>query len=75
MCVGSRVGLVGVSIFFEMNFYQLLFTPPPLSGSLYRSFTPPSAVADPDLKFRPHPTAPRRFLGLARTLRITPAPI
>jgi hypothetical protein len=37
-CVGSRVHLVGVSIFFEKNFYRLPFTPP-LSGSPYRSFT------------------------------------
>jgi hypothetical protein len=36
-CVGSRVHLVGVSISFEKNFYQLPFTPP-LSGSPYRSF-------------------------------------
>jgi hypothetical protein len=27
-CVGSRVRLVGVSIFFEKNFYRLPFTPP-----------------------------------------------
>jgi hypothetical protein len=37
-CVGSRVHLVGVSISFEKNFYQLPFTPP-LSGSPYRSFS------------------------------------
>jgi hypothetical protein len=37
-CVGSRVRLVGVFISFEKNFYQLSFTPTPLSGSLYRSF-------------------------------------
>jgi hypothetical protein len=37
-CVGSRVHLVGVSIFFKKNFYRLPFTPPPLSGSPYRSF-------------------------------------
>jgi hypothetical protein len=37
-CVGSLVHLVGVSISFEKNFYQLPFTPP-LSGSPYRSFT------------------------------------
>jgi hypothetical protein len=36
-CVRSRVHLVGVSISFEKNFYQLPFTPP-LSGSPYRSF-------------------------------------
>jgi hypothetical protein len=30
MCVGSRVRLVGVSISFEKNFYQLPFTPPSL---------------------------------------------
>jgi hypothetical protein len=29
-CVGSRVHLVGVSISFEKNFYQLPFTPPSL---------------------------------------------
>jgi hypothetical protein len=29
-CVGSRVRLVGVSISFEKNFYQLPFTPPSL---------------------------------------------
>jgi hypothetical protein len=28
MCVGSRVRLVGVSISFEKNLYQLPFTPP-----------------------------------------------
>jgi hypothetical protein len=28
MCVGRRVRLVGVSISFEKNFYQLPFTPP-----------------------------------------------
>jgi hypothetical protein len=28
-CVGSRVHLVGISISFEKNFYQLPFTPPP----------------------------------------------
>jgi hypothetical protein len=39
-CVGSRVRLVGVFISFEKNFYRLPFTPP-LSGSLYRSFTRP----------------------------------
>jgi hypothetical protein len=33
----SEVHLVGVSIFFEKNFYQLPFTPPP-SRSSYRSF-------------------------------------
>jgi ribonuclease HI len=38
-CVGSRVCLVGVFISFEKNFYRLPFTPPPLSGSPYRSFT------------------------------------
>jgi hypothetical protein len=27
-CVGSRVRLVGVSISFEKNFYQLPFSPP-----------------------------------------------
>jgi hypothetical protein len=27
-CVGSRVRLVGVSISFKKNFYQLPFTPP-----------------------------------------------
>jgi hypothetical protein len=37
-CVGSCVRLVGVSIFFEKNFYWLPFTPP-LSGSPYRSFS------------------------------------
>jgi hypothetical protein len=36
-CVGSRVHLVVVSIFFEKNFYRLPFTPP--SSSPYRSFT------------------------------------
>jgi hypothetical protein len=36
-CVGSRVRLVGVSIYFEKNFYRLPFTLP-FSGSLYRSF-------------------------------------
>jgi hypothetical protein len=30
MCIGSRVRLVGVSISFEKNFYQLPFTPPSL---------------------------------------------
>jgi hypothetical protein len=30
VCVGSRVHLVGVSIFFEKNFYRLPFTPPSL---------------------------------------------
>jgi hypothetical protein len=35
-CVGSRVHLVGVSISFEKNFYQLPFTPP----SLVRRFGP-----------------------------------
>jgi hypothetical protein len=39
-CVGSRIHLVGVSISFEKNFYQLPFTPPPLAGSPYRSFNP-----------------------------------
>jgi hypothetical protein len=34
----SEVHLVGVSIFFEKNFYQLPFTPPPPSRSSYRSF-------------------------------------
>jgi hypothetical protein len=29
-CVGSRVRLVGVCIFFEKNFYRLPFTPPSL---------------------------------------------
>jgi hypothetical protein len=29
-CVGSHVRLVGVSISFEKNFYQLPFTPPSL---------------------------------------------
>jgi hypothetical protein len=29
-CVGSRVHLVGVSIYFEKNFYRLPFTPPSL---------------------------------------------
>jgi hypothetical protein len=29
-CVGCRVHLVGVSISFEKNFYQLPFTPPSL---------------------------------------------
>jgi hypothetical protein len=29
-CVGSRVHLVGASISFEKNFYQLPFTPPSL---------------------------------------------
>jgi hypothetical protein len=29
-CVGSLVHLVGVSIFFEKNFYRLPFTPPSL---------------------------------------------
>jgi hypothetical protein len=29
-CVGSRVHLVGASIFFEKNFYRLPFTPPSL---------------------------------------------
>jgi hypothetical protein len=38
-CVGSLAHLVGVSISIEKNFYRLPFTPPPpLSGSLYRSF-------------------------------------
>jgi hypothetical protein len=37
MCVGSRVHLVGVSISFEKNFYQLPFTPT-LSGLPYWSF-------------------------------------
>jgi hypothetical protein len=37
MCVGSRVRLVGVSISFEKNFYQLPYTAP-LYGSPYRSF-------------------------------------
>jgi hypothetical protein len=35
-CVGSRVHLVGASISFEKNFYQLPFTPP----SLVRRFGP-----------------------------------
>jgi hypothetical protein len=29
-CVGSRVRLVGVSMYFEKNFYRLPFTPPSL---------------------------------------------
>jgi hypothetical protein len=37
-CVGSRIHLVGASISFEKNFYRLPFTPPPLSGSSFRSF-------------------------------------
>jgi hypothetical protein len=37
-CVGSYVHLAVVSISFEKNFYWLPFTPPPLSGSPYRSF-------------------------------------
>jgi hypothetical protein len=36
--LGFRVHLVGVSISFEKNFYQLPFTPP-LSGHQFRSFT------------------------------------
>jgi hypothetical protein len=38
-CGGSRVHLVGVFISFEENFYRLPFTPPPLSGSPYWSFS------------------------------------
>jgi hypothetical protein len=37
-CVGSRVHLVGASISFEKIFYRLPFTPPPFSGSPFRSF-------------------------------------
>jgi hypothetical protein len=38
--VGRRVHLVGASISFEKNFYQLPFTPP----SLVRSFGPSSGI-------------------------------
>ncbi len=47
MCVGSRVRLVGVSISFEKNFYQLPFTPPSLvrrigsSDGSFRHCRPP----------------------------------
>jgi hypothetical protein len=39
-CVGSRVHLVGVSIFFEKIFYWLSFNPP----SLVRRFGPSSGI-------------------------------
>jgi hypothetical protein len=52
MCIGSRVRLVGVSISFEKNFYQLPFTPP-LFGSLYRSFTIRVDLPDGDYSLVP----------------------
>jgi hypothetical protein len=39
-CVGSRVHLVGVSMSFEKNVYQLPFTPP----SLVRHIGPSSGI-------------------------------
>jgi hypothetical protein len=48
-CVGSRVHLVGVSISFKKNFYQLPFTPPPI---LVRRVGP-SVVKHPFLSIGP----------------------
>jgi hypothetical protein len=52
-CVGSRVHLVGASISFEKNFYQLSFTPPSLvrrigpSGVTHEVLVPLFLVAFP----------------------------